>query len=587
MLLCCHDALISLPILRLGKSWGLVREHFHNEFAMLKVVCSPFENYRTLRRIMSQRDRFVPCFIPLHNAIDHISRLPFRFGVSENVSGSDTSSHACDSNASIFNWNKYRLIHDVISQQYESRKRTFKKLNLYFPPKENKGMEAFEENNDAEVNSEKQSSEEILDVATLCFSTILDKRIIMQRSRSLEMIEVGKKNIVKTINDAASEIVSLIVPKQNMFLPYKYKLDFAGVLCHQNTPVFIDIAVETLFCSANKTPLQSFEDRFAKMFIVGSTFDELVRICSETIVTLSDYVMKQYQGELLSGTVDSNTEMYVRKAVAKTLLGRVQQRLWAAVRRDNAIQDEHHMNCVLHIEKHLSDESLWDLCTDSSNDNDSTPFVSSWDQAIAMLNYAERSHNPYEKLRCFRQVFQAIELIAKEKLLKPLTADDLMPIVLYITCRSTLPYKWSTLKYIEPFISIVHSFDGSSSGFDSFCVANFEMAMTIADFYPNFYKKKSVSISRSHSSGSFFGDEEISKADNVGAEIESIKSATAVLENQHGIDLSANDLASNIVLDNKHDNIALADEHDSNSINNLPNSLEREAIDVESLPFVD
>ena len=200
---------------------------------------------------------------------------------------------------------------------------------------------------------------------------------------------------------------------------------------------------------------------------------------------------------------------------------------------------------------------------------------------------SSRSHNPYEKLQCFRQVFQAIELVAKEKLLKPLTADDLMPIVLYVTCRSTLPYKWSTLKYIEPFISIVHSFDGSSSGFDSFCVANFEMAMTIADFYPNFYKKKSVSISRSHSSGSFFGDEEISKADNVGAGIEPFKSATAVLENQHGIDLSANDLASNIVLDNKHDNIALADEHDSNSINNLPNSLEREAIDVESLPFVD
>ena len=88
------------------------------------------------------------------------------------------------------------------------------------------------------------------------------------------------------------------------------------------------------------------------------------------------------------------------------------------------------------------------------------------------------------------------------------------------------------VKYIEPFISIVHSFDGSSSGFDSFCVANFEMAMTIADLYPNFYKKKSVSISRSHSSGSLFGHEEMSKADNVGAGIESIKSATSVLENQ-------------------------------------------------------
>ena len=145
MLLCCHDALVSLPILRLGKSWGLVREHFHNEFAMLKVVCSPFENYRTLRRIMSQRDRFVPCFIPLNNSIDHISRLPFRFNTSKNLSVSDTGSHVGDSNDSIFNWNKYRLIHDVISQQYESRKRTFKKLNFYFPPNENKEIQAFEE----------------------------------------------------------------------------------------------------------------------------------------------------------------------------------------------------------------------------------------------------------------------------------------------------------------------------------------------------------------------------------------------------------------------------------------------------------
>ena len=33
----------------------------------------------------------------------------------------------------------------------------------------------------------------------------------------------------------------------------------------------------------------------------------------------------------------------------------------------------------------------------------------------------------------------------------------------------------------------------------------------------------------------------MSKADNVGAEIESIKSATSILENQDGIDLSADD----------------------------------------------
>ena len=149
--------------------------------------------------------------------------------------------HACDSNDSIFNWNKYRLIHDVISQQYESRRRTFKKLNLYFPPKENKGMQAFEENNDAAVNSERAVFRRDTRCCNLMlFNNIETERIIMQRSRSLEMIEVGKKNIVKTINDAANGIVSLIVPKQDMFLPYKHKLDFICwyVLCHQNTPVF-------------------------------------------------------------------------------------------------------------------------------------------------------------------------------------------------------------------------------------------------------------------------------------------------------------------------------------------------------------
>ena len=40
-------------------------------------------------------------------------------------------------------------------------------------------------------------------------------------------------------------------------------------------------------------------------------------------------------------------------------------------------------------------------------------------------------------------------------------------------------------------------------------------------------------------------------------------------------------------MDNKYDNIALAGEHNTKSTSDLPNSVNREAINVESLPFVD
>ena len=66
----------------------------------------------------------------------------------------------------VLNWNKYRLIHDVISQQNRNHLKA-----TYFPPKKTKGQ-AFEENNDAEVNSEKQSSRDTRCCNLMLFNNI-------------------------------------------------------------------------------------------------------------------------------------------------------------------------------------------------------------------------------------------------------------------------------------------------------------------------------------------------------------------------------------------------------------------------------
>ena len=106
----------------------------------------------------------------------------------------------------------------------------------------------------------------------------------MQRSKKLEYIKVGKQNILKSINDVANDVASLIVPKQNYFLPYKHKKDFVGVALLHDVPIFVEIAVETIFCSASKVSLEAFEEQFSLNFINGCSFADLIKICSDNII---------------------------------------------------------------------------------------------------------------------------------------------------------------------------------------------------------------------------------------------------------------------------------------------------------------
>ena len=583
MLLCCHDALISMPILRLGKSWGLVRENFHNEFAMLKILCSPYENYRTLRSIMEKRNFFIPCFAPLQNSINHISHLPSILFIeidneNEDCEKTKTTDNSIVQKSEKFNWNKYLLYHDVIAQQYEASERTFENLPLYILKQPGKQVPAVGERGMQEQSSKSgkkksdrhsKDEEVLLDVKNLSFNTVIDKNIIMQRSKKLEYIKVGKQNILKSINDVANDVASLIVPKQNYFLPYKHKKDFVGVALLHDVPIFVEIAVETIFCSASKISLEAFEEKFSLNFINGCSFADLIKICSDNIIALSDHVMNKYRSELWSKAGDEAEEMHVRKAVAKVVLGRTQLRLWATVRRDNAIEDEHHMSCVSKMTNVLTDEQLWDLCTDSINDEESLPFLSSWKKAIIALNNIQYTDNPYDKLHFVRSIFQAVEVEAKENKMKPLTADDLMPIILFVVCRSDLPYKWSTLKYIEPFIEIVHSFGGSFSGFDSFCIANFEMAMIIADAYPNFYKQKSLSFSRQTSSSSFFAGEGSPKSNVNGT--------------HNGDDL----LAAVVALDENNKKVTNIEIQEFDEGDGIIKRSEGKKINMKELPFID
>jgi hypothetical protein len=607
MLLCCHDALISMPILRLGKSWGLVREHFHNEFAMLRILCSPFENYRTLRCIMEKKDSFIPCFAPLQNSINHISHLP-SIWIIENGDGMKKQdlqdSETTDSNNDLkptiknINWVKYRLYHDVIAQQYESSERCFENLPLYLVERrENRkgneghilssisGTQSLEH---VEV-SKPTGKSLLLDVENLALTTVIEEDVILQRSKQLECIKVGKQNILKSINDVANDVASLIIPKQNFFLPYKRKRNFVGVTLLHEVPIFIEIAVETIFCSASKKFLEKFEDTFSSKFINGHSFNVLIKHCSDNIIALSDHVMENYRSELWSKLGDELEELHVRKSVAKIVLGRTQLRLWATVRRDNVIADENHMRCVIKMKETLSDEVLWNLCTDSINDEEALPFLSSWKSAINALNNIQHTNDPYDKLQFVRNVFQAIEQEAKENSMKPLTADDLMPIILFVVCRSTLPYKWSTLKFMEPFIEMVHSFGGSFSGFNSFCIANFEMAMIISDAYPNFYKQKSLSLSRQTSSSSFYAGE-LSPRESSTGNIDGVKFGDGLNDNTAATS-NILDIPVDLTVDSgKGEQMAKpshSEETNNMVVHGIVKRTEGEKINMKELPFVD
>ena len=183
-------------------------------------------------------------------------------------------------------------------------------------------------------------------------------------------------------------------------------------------------------------------------------------------------------------------KLHVRSAVTHALLGRVGLRLWAAVRRDWITIDTHLERCRVAISS-ISNETLWELCScggeEEEGDDDPWPYVAdNWSDAIRRMNDAGRPSTPFLKMDALAEVFSSIDREAVQRSMPSLTADTLIPILLYVVCRTTLKFKHATLNFVQPFVDANRSYD-KGAGRDLFCIANLDMVLRLMGKFPNFY----------------------------------------------------------------------------------------------------
>jgi hypothetical protein len=57
------------------------------------------------------------------------------------------------------------------------------------------------------------------------------------------------------------------------------------------------------------------------------------------------------------------------------------------------------------------------------------------------------------------QVFASIDREAIARNMPSLTADTLIPVLLFVVCRTTLKFKHATLNYVQSFVSANRSYD--------------------------------------------------------------------------------------------------------------------------------
>ena len=194
-------------------------------------------------------------------------------------------------------------------------------------------------------------------------------------------------------------------------------------------------------------------------------------------------------------------KLEVRHAVAHAILGRVGLRLWAAVRRDHIIMDQHLERCRTAMLS-ITDETLWNLCVgtgmggvgvdgiagSTEADPPAWPYAKGcWRLAISSMNAVAHPESPYRKMQALAAVFGAIEDEVQERALPSLTADTLLPVLLFVICRTTLKFKHATVHYLQSFVEADRSID-PRAGRDLFCLANLDMVLRLAAKFPNFYQ---------------------------------------------------------------------------------------------------
>ena len=84
------------------------------------------------------------------------------------------------------------------------------------------------------------------------------------------------------------------------------------------------------------------------------------------------------------------------------------------------------------------------------------------------------------------QVFASIDREAIARNMPSLTADTLIPVLLFVVCRTTLKFKHATLNYVQSFVSANRSYD-KGAGRDLFCLANLDMVLRLMGKFPTFY----------------------------------------------------------------------------------------------------
>ena len=125
---------------------------------------------------------------------------------------------------------------------------------------------------------------------------------------------------------------------------------------------------------------------------------------------------------------------------------------------------------------------------DCTEDEAAWPYVKGcWRNAIINMDAIAYPTSPYRKMQAISAVFQAIEEEVQLRELPALTADTLLPVLLYVVCRTKLKFKHATVQYILPFVEANRSID-RGAGRDLFCLANLDMVLRLAAKFPNFFE---------------------------------------------------------------------------------------------------
>ena len=504
MVLCCFLALESKPILRLLKTWGFVRGKFHAEWSMLKVLCNEYGNFRTLRRTMSKKETFVPCYLPLQKALLHVAILPTLI-----LPGTE------DRRVDV-NWHKLELFHESFVQQgfvrYEG---------LLLPKSEVKSSAQRRPSSTqctgSATTTVSQSPSALsppeihFDVHALFSCSPIDEDILLQRSEAIEGTLVGKNVLSEamTLDQLVLKALNIRLPKSKVpGVPYRGKRAFVGAADDDDGQTMVDIVVEDAISQVHPDlGIDAFHSNISEAFKRQASSEELLKHTCAIIESIWPRILEENEPRMWHSEDRHRISLAlkIKRSVRTYILGHVGMRVWAAVRRDAFPKDNYHNNCVREMSC-MTDEELWALCAD-------TPYVSNWQTAIRALDNVQVAHSPASKMHFLRATFVAINEESRMLELKPLTADDLIPILLFVVCKSKCKTKYASLRFADAFLGSDSDLGDVNSGFDRFVRANIEMALTIADQYPNFFRTSST-VSRASSSISIGSEDDETATEN-------------------------------------------------------------------------